>query len=556
MKNHYKANVGFLDARIELLLEQQCLEPADPHYGSVPLTEPKYHSAHAEGIGVAAALILGFYCRDSVYHLNPLLLERARLAVEYALKLQHEDGTLDLEQTNFHDAAETAFAVNTLYPAYDIMSQQFAGSKAEIELDQAIRTFLNRSADGILQGGFHTPNHRWVESAALASLARLADRPDCLPYMQKFLDEGLDCDDEGEFTERSAGVYNIVCDSALHTLYRELGKPEFLEHIARNLRMVMKYIEPDWRINTMNSTRQDKGTEPLADIYYGVFLTMALETRDPEFACMADTFLTLIEAKYAVSPFAPPATQGSLHLFCRDNSLIALQDSIALKTPGFAYSHHFRESGVVRHRKGDFTVTIVRGLPEFVKLQYRNHAVHLRLAGSFYARGQFVAQAIKKTATGYEMRFHDRWGYKRPLEKPQGTSDWRKMDHTLRADVSMQDYDLIVGLEIKDHGIGLAIRSAGCGNVPTKFEILLEPGARYITDGAEMVLRHGSYVYQKQDKAICLYPDRTKLEICGGTYAHGYGETMRGTLPGDTGSAFIAMTMYTPFEINTTLRFV
>ena len=179
-----------------------------------------------------------------------------------------------------------------------------------------ISRFLNKAADGIIQGGFHTPNHRWVISAAMASLARLIERPECLDYMKLFLNEGIDCDAEGEFTERSAGVYNIVCDKSLFVLANERYMPELYGHITRNLNMVMQYFEPDGHINTMNSTRQDKGMSPEADIYYDCFLAMALKTRDAGFAYMADRMLETLEARACLDKFAIIEPFSFMHLFC------------------------------------------------------------------------------------------------------------------------------------------------------------------------------------------------------------------------------------------------
>ena len=342
----------------------------------------------------AASFILAYYTPQSAYHRDDDMLMRAQLALKYAQRLQNADGTLDLEQTNFHDAAETAFAVNAFYPAYTAMQGLSRHTGAEDELDGVIRQFLNRAADGILQGGFHTPNHRWVISAAMASLARLIERPDCLDYMKLFLNEGIDCDAEGEFTERSAGVYNIVCDRSLFVLANERYMPELYGHISRNLNMVMQYFEPDGHINTMNSTRQDKGMLPKADVYYDCFLSMALKTRDAGFAYMADRMLETLQARACLDQYEIIEPFSFMHLFLLDQALIDEQREIVSQPPCLEYDHYFKASGIARYRRGDFTLTVVKNLPQFIKLQYERHTVYLRLAGSFYARGQFVAQRM------------------------------------------------------------------------------------------------------------------------------------------------------------------
>lgn len=555
MKDHYTAQVAFLDRKIDWLKRSQCMRADDKLYGAVQMLVPRHRSAQSEGVKVASSFILAYYTPQSAYYHQDDMLVRAQLALLYAEKLQNADGTLDLEQTNFHDAAETAFAVNAFYPAYTVMQHLNGHTKPEDELDRVISRFLNKAADGIIQGGFHTPNHRWVISAAMASLARLIERPECLDYMKLFLNEGIDCDAEGEFTERSAGVYNIVCDKSLFVLANERYMPELYGHITRNLNMVMQYFEPDGHINTMNSTRQDKGMAPEADIYYDCFLAMALKTRDAGFAYMADRMLETLAARACLDKFAIIEPFSFMHLFLLDDALIAEQREILCRKPNLNYDHYFKSSGIVRYRRNDFTMTLVKDMPQFIKLQYERHTVFVRLAGSFYARGQFVAQKLEQIGSSYHMSFHDRWGYKRPLSTPQNTSDWRKMDHSKRESVSMQDFDLYVDITPTDNGAQLHVRSAGCENVPVKLEFILEPDGHYCSNDVEMVLRKGAYLYQKCTDAVYQYDDHRELHIVGGCFAHAYGENMRGTLPGEAANACIALTAYTPFETAVSLTF-
>ena len=555
MKNHYIAQVLFRDHKVAWQKRVQCMDKASALYGAIEQVETGYTGAQSGGIRVADSYILAFYTPESKYHQDPEMLARAIAAVEYALRLQNEDGTLDLPSTNFHDAAETAFAINAMYPAYAVMRELSKHSAPEDLLDARIQEFFNRSADGILKGGFHTPNHRWVISAALASIARLADRTDCLEYMRKFLNEGIDCDEEGEFTERSAGVYNIVCDNSLFVLANERYMPELYGPIARNLNMVTAYFEPDGHVNTMNSTRQDKGLQPESSIYYGCFLAMALKTRDAGFAWMADEMLEQLRAKTVLDPLHIVEPFGFMHLFLLDRQLIDEQKEIVCLKPSLRYDHYFKASGIVRRREGDFSATLVRGLPDFLKLQFERHEVHVRLAGCFYARGQFAPQSIERIEGGYRMLFHDRWGYKRPFTQSPGTSDWRQMDHSKRENVSMQDFDLLVDVLFSENGATLRVKSTGCENVPVKLELIVEPDGKYSVDDMEMWLRKGAYVYQKCLRSRYQFTDLRSLSVEGGFFAHTFGEKMRGTLPGEGSSASIAMTAYTPFDKSLTLQF-
>ena len=216
------------------------------------------------------------------------------LSIESCLKRQNQqktDGTFDLKETNLHDGAQTAFFVTTLGPMALLMRKMNAHTQKEEIVFELLMRFIRGSADGMVAGGFHTPNHRWVMASALSMCYELTGRQDCLNKMDLLLNEGIDQDEDGEFTEHSGGVYNIICDRAFIILGFVSRKSGFYDIVQKNLHMVFRYIEPDLTINTLNSSRQDAGTSPDWRKYYDLYLFMALQTGDPEFRFVADCML-------------------------------------------------------------------------------------------------------------------------------------------------------------------------------------------------------------------------------------------------------------------------
>lgn len=554
MRNHYELLVKMNDRSVKGFLANQCLEEGHELYGITPNHGLGYVSAE-QGIGGAATLMMAYYTPESEYYRNDLLLERGMLALKNAMELQHEDGSIDLPQTNFSCAATMAFTIFHMGPAMKLMRAFNQHTAIEDEADALYTQFLNRAADGMLAGGFHTPNHRWVISSALSYCYNLLNRQDCLDEINLYLNEGMDCDEEGEYTERSAGTYNIICNNALIVLAQELNMPELLDHVRRNLHMVMKYIEPDNLINTLNSTRQDVGTAPNRSSYYSNFLNMAILTGDQEFAWMADDIAKDVEASMVMGqPLNTPYPH--YHQFILQPERMETMLALTGVEPDLTYDKYFEVSGLVRWRKGDVSATLIKERPLFAKFQWANHTIHLRLAGSFYARAQFRAQEITPIENGYRLTFHDRWGYKRPLAEKPATSVWREMDHSKREQAMMKDFDFCVEVRfIGERSIEVTLNASGCERVPSKFEIMLQPEGRYIKDDMEIRMHGGDYMYQKKGEATYCFNDNRSVKISGGFFDHYYGEHMRGTLPVDSSSAFVAMTAYSPFTQKVTFEF-
>ena len=115
MLNHYDFQIKAMNTAIRMTLRSQCVQPESSFYGAVEWLDKGYTGAHS-AVCVAREMIEGYYTPQCAYAGDELLLERARIAIDYALRQQHEDGTFDLLETNFHDSAETSFIMQNIGP--------------------------------------------------------------------------------------------------------------------------------------------------------------------------------------------------------------------------------------------------------------------------------------------------------------------------------------------------------------------------------------------------------------------------------------------------------
>ena len=558
MLTHADYQKRLTEILVEKVLARQNTDEASPLFGAADVPYRGYWGGE-NGTGTARQLILGYYLAGQKYCGDEQMLARAAKALRFVLRQQKDDGTFDLKETNLHDGAQTAFFVTTLGPIALLMRKLSRHTPPEEEVYTLLTRFIDHSADGMVNGGFHTPNHRWVMASALAMCHELTGREDCLSKMRLLLNEGIDQDGDGEYTEHSGGVYNVVCDRAFILLGFFKHMPEMFEIVVKNLRMVYKYIEPDLTINTLNSSRQDAGTAPDWRKYYDLYLFMALITGDREFRFIADRML---EQSAGALSWAGLRTSNEmslineyLPLIMMDASLQGEWDAADTAEPDFNYVKLFENSGVLRLRKGDFTLTLVKNNPNFMQMKFGRHSALLRLCGTFYAQGQFEAQELLPTENGWRMTYRRRWGYKSPLPERQQTTDWRKMDHSKRADVMMQDFVFTVDVEALEKGARLKVRAEGIECVMTKLEVLLECGGDYACGGTFLRSKKGDYVLFGAPKAVYTYSDGSALHLTGGFVEDTYAEHMRGSLPPDAERFTVAMTAETPMEKELTLAF-
>ena len=167
---------------------------------------------------------------------------------------------------NVDSPPDSAFSVNDLADALLLLrGAEHAGDDPARRLAGLLDQLLGDATPALLRGGIHTPNHRWELSAALARLHRLAPRPALAARVDQWLAEGVDIDDDGLYSERSANYAAHVSNPSLLTIAEVLGRPDLVDAVERNLDATLDLLLPDGTVETVLSRRQDQHrSKPLA----------------------------------------------------------------------------------------------------------------------------------------------------------------------------------------------------------------------------------------------------------------------------------------------------
>ncbi|NBW02734.1 MAG: glycosyltransferase family 2 protein, partial [Cytophagia bacterium] len=371
----------------------QIIDPQSPDLGAI-----------CDGDGIPNALSTGGYislwaisvsCPESIHYASANLIRCIEKGALYLTKNQHSDGTIDLLSSNFHSPPDTAFSVDNVAVAYQLISGVKGAEKALIPL----KKYLLKAGEALIVGGIHTPNHRWVVAAALLKLHAIWPDKRYVARAEEWLLEHIDIDPDGQYTEKSAGGYTAIVNRMLIEMAKGLKKPEILDAVRKNLNMTMYYVHPNGEVVTEASNRQDKGTIKFLNSYYYSYRTLALLDQNGEFAAMCK----LIDKS--------SGNRNSEHLnhFLLEPEL--WKELPAVKSLPTNYVKTFPYSGIVRIRRGQWDTTILSNNPGFLTFHKGNAVLQgMRIAASFFGKGQFQSSEIKQDG--------NKWILKNALEGP------------------------------------------------------------------------------------------------------------------------------------------
>jgi hypothetical protein len=531
--NWIEQMIQYNDLGVPASMQSQITDSTDVHYGGIP-DGFQIYNPHAPA-GLIQTLTCAYISKSSIYYHDSKLIKPMLLGIDYILRHQHEDGTIDLAATNFHSTPDLGFVVEVLATAYKFLIQD--ANIETIALRYKLKTFLIKAGDALTVGGIHTPNHRWVVSTALARLNELFPNVKYLARINQWLNEKIDIDVDGQYNERSTAVYDPLVDRWLITMARLLNKPELYEPVRKNLDMTTYLIHPNGDLVTEMSKRQDQYTTAPSVPYFFAYHVMAKTFQDMNYQKVA----TWIKSTYGVK-----ALSGYLpYLLEYENTGREISsDSL----PSTEYEKYFEASRLVRWRSGNTDATLVAQNSSLFSMQHEDIVVQaVRCATAFFGKGQFIADSMRKTEYGYELYQKLEGPYYQPYPPdslPTRDGDWNKMPREKRPTSEVQRMEYHLDIERITKGFALHFSLLGTEGVPAAIEINLKKDDGKI-EHAERVQGIEDAYLLKEDAAI-FSTSKHAIRIKGGRCEHRW-TAIRGALPKLNGSS-IYITGFTPFE--------
>jgi hypothetical protein len=501
-----------LYAYLDTLLPLQRIDSAHPERGGI--VNPQADMADPKMTELF--ILCAGYADLTGGELAPAVQDHVLQAADFLLHAQRPSGLLDLLSVNYDSSPDTGFTVQALCALIEAARLHKANTPWWEQLLGRVERFLRRAVPGMLTGGFHTPNHRWVMASALAQACALFPDMSVAATVDAYLAEGFDIDDEGEFIERSAAIYDAVCDRSLLFLAECWDAAGALDAVQRNLRFNLDLLHGDGTIDTGLSRRQDYGARPVPAGLIDSYLRSHHHQPNPAFVNAAWALWEQFPAHdpalpwlcYAVLKYGEPPTVNT-----------DLPDN---------FSRHYPHNGIWRIRRGRLSASVYQQTTRLLTLVSGcAELCSVRISQTYFGQyiGRFAGDAMHVDGDTCVLRSEGRSnprrpGYELPLGRPVPHDRW---DEALKDRSIRRLPPALSTLAVRALPDGLELRYTtldGLERVAAQIAFDFPAGGIWETADCRMQPAAGQVIFLKHGAGEMRYGNDA-IRIVSGAYAHG-----------------------------------
>lgn len=454
-------------------------------------------------LGYYFTALTAAYCSPaSIYYQQASLVPALHQLSQLFIKAQTADGTVNVG--NLESPPDTAFLVELITAAMVPLEREKGGGLNAVK--ENVKMFLLRAGDGLTTGGVHTPNHRWVISAALARIHALYPAKKYLQRINEWLAEGIYINSDGNYPERSR-IYSYVENQAFVAMARLLNRPDLLQPVRKNLEATYYYMEPNGDLVTVDSRRQDQYTGKNILEYYPLYRYLAIRDKNAFFG-------GIVMAIENMDGFEKVLSRDLIHFI---EEPLLQQPLPAATPPPVNYEKVLAQSHLLRIRRNAITATFFGGAdwpltiasgrsnsPNF--FSYRKGAAvlkYMRLSTNYFSIGYFYSKGLKKDGNRYVLHNALNVPYYQPLpgnlRKKNGDYKlsesidgrfWNKMDFENRPVSNVKTMTTTIALTENNGAAELSIDVTGIPGVLVTVELVFNEGG---TLSGKIAAEKGNY---------------------------------------------------------------
>ena len=521
-------------------------------------------------ISVDFSILVASYCQSgSKHYRSSSVLNKMDKIITHYLSIQYPNGTIDAGG-NRQSPPDTGFLLRHLCPSWNVLSQhEFDELKV---LKEKLKRFMLNIGDALVNGGVHTPNHRWEVSSGLVGLYSIFKEVRFLKRAEEWLAEGFYIDEDGQYSERSR-IYSQVVNFSLLNIGRMLNRPSYFDIVKRNLVSTYYYMETNGELVTLDSRRQDQYAQISITGYYMFYRFLAILDNDQFLASVAREIETF-------HGFDHNVLSQSL-IFVMNNPMLGNKLPEGTKLPT-DYAKLYSMSGLARIRRENITSSIFGGndkpliissgrscIPTFFTYR-KGEAIleYARLSTNFFNMGYFRSDGVKKDGNKYTLSEEKEAYYYQPMPPDKINKDgdyklsesvdrrfWGKMDYESRPRTTLSQETKIV-VEENNGAFKMDIEVAGPKNVEVTLEFCFRYGGTLkgvspANGKDDYLLKSGNMKYLFGNDIIEIGPGIAEFDrisfIDGEVYSSHFG-TIKGK------GMHIYITGFVPFKHSLTIK--
>ena len=473
------------------------------------------------------------------------LLYRMSIALDYMRRAQRPSGLIDLRSTNYDSSPDTGFVVELLCSLVAIAGE----SDILREALAKIEGFVRRAVAGMLIGGFHTPNHRWVITSALTQARALYDGLDAEDVIWSYLAEGFDADEEGAYIERSVGIYDTVSNRALLFIAEnwEDASQSALDAVNRNLDFDLHLLHADGTAETGLSRRQDYGTRTVP---IGLIISLLQYN-----AIRPDVRY----AKVAYWLWQQASPSDMQHMYWLTHTLFrhGMPSEPSVDYP-VDFVRFYPKNQIWRVRQGDISASVFGGVTRLMTLTFGEIELSsIKISQTYFGVGHFIAETMR--AEGNGVRLHSsgvqkphKPGYELPLNRPVSPEKWEET-FAERDVYPIPPAESELTVTAVENGFDFHFKTLdGLDQVPVQIAFDFPAGGYWETEDSALQLQAGQVIFLKSGYGQLRMGDDV-LTLGTGAEGHRY-YAMRHAEPVPVDRTRILITFITPVDHRFTLR--
>ena len=534
----YEDIVVQLDSNIERVLKRQATRENSRERGGFVSADGL---VGPNSVSSASTLSYGYLVPESRFYHSQELLERILMVGDFGRRRRSSSGNYDLLSTNFDSSPDTGFITQSLAPVVKAARLQDDAGAAQIA--ESLGELIFTGAAGMVKGGFHTPNHRWVIVAALAMAQQLFPDLQVGDTIDAYLAESIDVNDDGEYIERSTGVYNAIVNRSLIYAAEALDRPELLNAVRKNLDLNYHLLHADATVVTSISQRQDQGSRSVPTTLADGFHALAHIDNNGFYASVADW---LVE-------------RGGSALMCLSNFVGHPEwrsQHIEREPLRHSYAVIYPTSGLWRVRRDQTSATVAAGLTSPFSVVCGQAEMTVKMCSTFFATGQFVGEDFGGNEKRVRMRHKGRnviypekeyigGVYWLPINEKVDARNWQEV-RGRRETYELAALEVVLEIEEVEGGFDLHIHTeGGQDGVPFQIECNFAASGVLETDSAIVQAVAGHTAFLKSGYAIYSLGEDT-IRVGPGNAAHRMWEMRNSEV--DARSFRLLITDMTPLE--------